>query len=165
MKQLEHQKDLFKKLVESEGLQKEKAILEPLFKDSVWWVAEENEKPSLISLEKFKQCVRKNKHVSKNSCVKRLLSLMKKAKKIKKPVFFDCGLDKNGVCFPVVQGDRVYGYILICHSKSKLSPELISIFSNFIDTLLRELQKELELAKLYEMIRPRAIALSTIHTI
>ena len=136
MKQLEHQKDLFKKLIESECFRKEMSIFEPLFKDSVWWIAEENTKPPLISLEKFKQCVCKKKHVSKDFCVRKLSSLIKKAKKTKKPVFFDCGSGKNGVCFPVVQGDRVYGYILICHSKNELSPELISVFSNLIDTLL-----------------------------
>ena len=165
MKQFEHQKNLFKKLIESKSFGKEKAIFESIFKGSIWWAAEENKKPSFSGLDKFKQCVCEKKRMSPELCAKKLSFLMRKAKKIKKPVFFSCGFEKNGVCFPFIQGSKIYGYVLICHSKSELLPALISAFSNFIDTFLRELQKELELTKLYETIRPRAIALSTIHTI
>jgi HD-GYP domain-containing protein (c-di-GMP phosphodiesterase class II) len=41
----------------------------------------------------------------------------------------------------------------------------MNIFAAFTDTIVKEVQKELELSKLYETIRPRAIALSTVHTV
>ncbi len=167
MKRLEHQKDLYKKLVMNESFYKEVAALKTIFKDSIWWASEDGKKISLLTGGGIKCSAVLKIHFGKGriTCEKRLRQLLDKSRKTKKLVHFDCGVNKFGMCFPIIQGDRIYGYVLICNSKNKISDAVVPLFSNFIETLTRELQKELELAKLYETIRPRAIALSTIHTI
>ncbi|MFH1782398.1 MAG: HD domain-containing phosphohydrolase [Candidatus Omnitrophota bacterium] len=66
---------------------------------------------------------------------------------------------------PVAQGDTVYGYVAMCDLKRKLEPNEISFMKIYMELALKEFQKEQELKKVYSTIRPRAIALSTIHTI
>ncbi|MDD5680871.1 MAG: HD domain-containing protein [Candidatus Omnitrophica bacterium] len=165
MKELEHQKDLYNQLVKSDSFKKETSTLKSLFKASIWWLAEESDKMPIVGMGKPVPLFCTKNPPAKAACVKRLHRILNTAKTTKKPVRFDCGTSAKGICIPIVQGDRVYGYIGICHSRSKISADMVSLFSNFIDGLIREFQKESELAKLYETIRPRAIALSTIHTI
>jgi HD-GYP domain-containing protein (c-di-GMP phosphodiesterase class II) len=165
MKRLEHQKDLYRKLVESESFQKESDALGKLIQDSIWWVSEKGSRLTRIAGERTICPIHMKGRHERVKCQKRLFVSLKKVKRLKKVAPFDCGAGKHGTCIPIIQGDRIYGYIIICHSKSRIPASVISFFTNFIDTLIRELQKELELAKLYRTIRPRAIALSTIHTI
>jgi HD-GYP domain-containing protein (c-di-GMP phosphodiesterase class II) len=53
----------------------------------------------------------------------------------------------------------------MCHLDTKIPDHALKLFINFMHVLIKDIQKELELSKLYETIRPRAIALSTVHTI
>jgi HD-GYP domain-containing protein (c-di-GMP phosphodiesterase class II) len=165
MERLEHQKDLYKKLINNQSFKDEINILKGAYGDTLWWVSEGGKKLDQITITGSKCLLAEKGKSNKSKCINKLLRLLQKARRTKEKVRFDCGAKRCGICIPVVQGDRIYGYILICHSKDRISDEAISLFTNFIDTLVRELQKELELAKLYRTIRPKAIALSTIHTI
>lgn len=165
MKELDHQKDLYTQLVKSESFRKETSVLKSLFKNSIWWLAEETTRIPITDIEKAAPLFCEKGASHKSACVRRIRLLLNKAKRTKKPVHFNCGVSKQGICIPIVQGDKIYGYIGICHSQTAMNDKIISLFSNFMDGLVREYQKESELAKLYETIRPRAIALSTIHTI
>ncbi|MFC1666666.1 HD domain-containing phosphohydrolase [Candidatus Omnitrophota bacterium] len=78
---------------------------------------------------------------------------------------FNCPCDKSCLAVPIIQGDRVYGYALALHLKNLPDKNALNFMKLFIDIALKEFQKSEELTKLYDTIRPRAIALSTIHTI
>ena len=80
-------------------------------------------------------------------------------------VRFECIEDLHGFIYPIFQGDKLYGYIGTCYKHKSISPEILDVFAAFTDAIVREIQKELELSKLYETIRPRAVALSTVHTV
>ena len=165
IKRTEHQKDLYEKLIESESFRHEADALNAILKNSIWWVTEDGRKVSRIPPGKSRCLCRAKGRSNRIGCERGLHRVLKNAQRTKQYVRFDCRAGKSGICLPIVEGDRIYGYIVICHSENKISDEIIPLFTNFIDTLVRELQKELELAKLYRTIRPRAIALSTIHTI
>lgn len=78
---------------------------------------------------------------------------------------FGCSCGKQSLYIPVMQGDNIYGYALVPHVKRCPEAKEILLMRMFVDLALKEFQKEQELTKLYDTIRPRAIALSTIHTI
>ena len=71
----------------------------------------------------------------------------------------------HGFSMPLKQGNQLYGFIIALGFKYPVTDELMRLFVVFAETLMREIQKEMELTKLYDTIRPRAIALSTIHTV
>ncbi|MCX5687321.1 MAG: HD domain-containing protein [Candidatus Omnitrophica bacterium] len=78
---------------------------------------------------------------------------------------FKCSCNKICLSFPIVQGSNVYGHVLFIHLGKEPEKTAIDATKICMDLALREFQKEQELNKLYETIRPRAIALSTVHTI
>ena len=80
-------------------------------------------------------------------------------------MIFKCGCNKICLSFHVIQGSSVYGHVLFTHFNKEPDKRVIDAARICMDLALKEFQKEQELNKLYETIRPRAIALSTIHTI
>ena len=98
---------------------------------------------------------------------KHVLSFLKKARSssLKKASLFKRSQNRLCLYIPVVQGDNAYGYILFLDLKYEPEKKEYGFMNVFIGVALKEFQKEQELAKLYDTIRPRAIALSTIHTV
>ena len=78
---------------------------------------------------------------------------------------FDCPCKKACLYIPIAQGDNIYGHVVVLHLKNRPEKKEFFFMKLFIDLALKEFQKEQELTRLYDTIRPRAIALSTIHTI
>ena len=84
---------------------------------------------------------------------------------LKEYMIFKCSCNKICLSFPIIQGSSVYGHVLFIHLNREPKKAAIDAVRICMDLALKEFQKERELTKLYETIRPRAIALSTIHTI
>lgn len=162
---MENNKNLLSQLVKSVSFKKEASILKALFKDSVWWMAEDADRTMITGIDNVKPYFCQKRKAVTSVCLRRFRNLLKKAKISKRPVRFGCASSRNGICLPIVHSDKIYGYIGICHSQNKIKDDIAALFSNFIEGLIREFQKEAELAKFYEAIRPRAVALSTVHTI
>lgn len=163
-----YQKELFEKLKNSVSLKKEEECIGTCLRPALWWLIDKPS-PALADLQKvvYNNCpyLKKPSAQKKTRCVKGLLEVVKKAFKEKRLLKFDCAEGLHGFVYPIVQGDKLYGYIGACYRKKDVSSEILNIFSAFTDSIVREAQKELELSKLYETIRPRAIALSTVHTV
>ncbi len=163
-----YQKELFDRLKKGIGLKKGEECFGCYIKPAVWWILEKPN-PKLSDLQKViaDRCpyFKKSRHAGKAGCTNGILGVVKKASKEKGLVKFDCIDGLRGFVYPIVQGEKLYGYIGTCYSRKDVSPQILDIFSAFTDTIVRETQKELELSKLYETIRPRAIALSTVHTV
>jgi HD-GYP domain-containing protein (c-di-GMP phosphodiesterase class II) len=99
-----------------------------------------------------------------NRCITNFLRKIKR-RALKEIKIFNCSCNKHCMYIPIVQGDNIYGYVLVLHLKREPDKREIVFMKLYIDIALKEFQKEQELTKLYDTIRPRAIALSTIHTI
>lgn len=99
-------------------------------------------------------------HLKLGKCLVRL-----KSNALREYMIFKCGCDKICLSFPIIQGSSVYGHVLFMHLDKEPRKTAIDAAKICMDLALKEFQKEQELSKLYGTIRPRAIALSTIHTI
>lgn len=95
----------------------------------------------------------------------RYLASLKKPDLLREYMIFKCVCNKICLSFPIIQGSSVYGYVLFMHLNKGPKKTAIDAARICMSLALKEFQKEQELNKLYETIRPRAIALSTIHTI
>lgn len=167
-KKSEYQHELFERLKKSVSLRKEEECFGACFRPSMWWLIE---KPNPKILELFNLISHNCPHLKKipyakeRKCMKYLMDALKAASRAKAVSKFECGMGLHGFIYPIYQGDKLYGYIGACYTKKDVTPQMLNIFSAFTDTIVREVQKEMELSKLYETIRPRAIALSTVHTV
>jgi len=164
MRPLEHQKDLYKKLVASDAFRRETGVLKDALPRSVWYGSENGKRISALACCRRRRPACAKRLAKRSSCERILRRMANKAKNLKRPVRFECGKRKFGICLPIRHGAMIYGYIFICNSETRMPDSALSLFADFIAALMREIQKEFELAKLYKTIRPRAIALSTIHT-
>ena len=73
--------------------------------------------------------------------------------------------NKPCLSIPVTQGYNIYGFVIVLDLRREPDKKELAVMKLFIDLALKDFQKEQELRKLYDTIRPRAIALSTIHTV
>ena len=164
----EYQRELFDRLKRSVSLKKEEECFGACLKSTIWWLIEEpHPQSSYIKKIVLSNCpfLKKPDFSKGPGCVGMLTNLVGKAGSEKKLMRFECIEGLRGFVYPIFQGDKLYGYIGACYTKKDVSSEIMDIFAAFTDTIVKEVQKELELSKLYETIRPRAIALSTVHTV
>ena len=86
-----------------------------------------------------------------------------KSSPLREYMIFKCSCNKICLSFPIIQGSSVYGHVLFIHLDKEPKKMAIDAVRICMDLALKEFQKERELNKLYETIRPRAIALSNTH--
>lgn len=99
------------------------------------------------------------------TCQRRFLQVLARARRTKQPTTFLCPIERQAFVLPLVQDHQVTGYVARCHGETPLPELSIQTAAVAVDSALRELEKDRELANLYESIQPRCVALSTIHTI
>ncbi|MDD5495915.1 MAG: HD domain-containing protein [Candidatus Omnitrophica bacterium] len=161
-------RELFERLKNSVSLKKEEECFGYCIKPNMWWLID-RPNPKLHELNKIicQTCPYLKKAAAKkrSKCFKQVFNALKKAAQSKALTRFECIQGLHGFIYPILYNAKLYGYIGACYVKKDISPQLLNIFSAFTDTVVKEVQKELELSKLYETVRPRAIALSTVHTV
>lgn len=94
-----------------------------------------------------------------------ILDIARRALKSRQLEVFEYADDLHGLCYPLTRGDEIFGFVVLCGLGKPVSVDLQKIFTCFTDTVVRETMKELELEEVNKTIRPRAIALSTVHTV
>ncbi|MGB2630554.1 MAG: HD domain-containing phosphohydrolase [Candidatus Omnitrophota bacterium] len=94
-----------------------------------------------------------------------ILAALKKCKRQNSFEQFRYGKRRMGVCYPLVSEGKTFGYIVLCGLRRAVPETLQALFTSYTDVVVRETQKELELEELNKTVRPRAIALSTVHTV
>ena len=164
----EYQSELFDRLNKSISLRKQEECFGVCLNSALWWLIDQPD-PKLPYMKKLISgtCpfLKGPDSKKKNGCVKMIWNVVKKCGRARTLIRFECVEGLHGFVYPIFQGDKLYGYIGTCYTKRDVSRQIIDIFAAFTDAIVREAQKELELSKLYETIRPRAIALSTVHTV
>ncbi|MFH1190459.1 MAG: HD domain-containing phosphohydrolase [Candidatus Omnitrophota bacterium] len=163
-----YQNELFERLAKSGSLKKAEESFGAIIKPASWWIIDKpNPKPKETEelLSQNYRNFKKNLPRDPGVCFNIFSGTIKRSAEYRKLMSFDCMDDLRGFVFPIVQGDKTYGYIGVCCLKKDIPPDVLQIFPAFADTIIREVQKEIELSKLYETLRPRAIALSTVHTV
>ena len=130
---------------------------------SLWLIDKTTTDKDAIKRELCK--IAKSKEQNEKKCLTGLEATLKKADKSKKTEVFECPFKRHGFCFPLIYNDETVGYIIACQLQEKIDKETLDLFSYLIQTGLRGLKKELELDELYKTIKPRAVALSTVHTL
>jgi HD-GYP domain-containing protein (c-di-GMP phosphodiesterase class II) len=161
----EYQKELFERLRKNIDLKREEECFGACLHQSMWWLVEKKHpKPNDILKAVSSGCPSCSKPENK-VCIQDLHNAIQRSAKDKALTKFICKEGKRGFVYPIAQGDALYGYIGACYASEDVSPQILDIFAAFTDTIVKEVQKELELSKLYETVRPRAIALSTVHTV
>jgi len=156
------------KLKDSLGLRQEITAFSKYLKDPEWFILPRAPE----SFDEFKQtdvsgCIGQASHNAKQ-LQKELtgaLGAITRAKNDRSLQWFSYGRDVHGLCYPVITDDRIIGFIILCGLKKIMPPEIQKIFVSYTNAAIRENMRELELEEISKTVRPRAIALSTVHTV
>ncbi|MBU4306007.1 MAG: GAF domain-containing protein [Candidatus Omnitrophica bacterium] len=155
-----YQEEFFAKFIEHPSWRNEIETFDKFIGSATW----------LIYPHKFDKSFRPEKHAfpgkellnNEISVITPMIIKTKATNQIQKTI------SANGRYFytiPIIRGEQVYGYVGICNLRQEVPESFFSLFSAFTSTTIESVQKELEVSKLYETIRPKTIALSTVHTI
>jgi len=79
---------------------------------------------------------------------------------------FKCGILKKGVCIPIFNNNNeVYSAVIICNISVDLNKSILSLLNVFGKLISVLILREDELCNIKKVLHPRAVALSTIHTV
>jgi len=154
---------IYEKLVKNETLKRQKQAFGKQFKHPIWYISQNI--PDRATITKHILSGIKLTRFQKARYALIIINKLKKARRRKDIQSFEYPAKLYGFTLPLVQGNKMYGYVVLCNADKEIPDYFLCSLKLFFDTVIKEVQKELELTKLYETIRPRAIALSTIHTI
>ena len=83
------------------------------------------------------------------------------------PTFYKCAYGRSGAIFPLRHLGRLKGFLILCSftlRESQVRP-LLPLFNHFLQTQVELAYKAYELDNFYETVHPRALALSTMHSV
>ncbi len=83
------------------------------------------------------------------------------------PTFYRCAFGKNGAIFALKHLSRLKAILFLCSftlPEKRLQP-LLELFNHFLDAQVELAYKSFELNNFYETVHPRALALSTMHSV
>jgi hypothetical protein len=83
------------------------------------------------------------------------------------PTFYRCAFGKNGAIFAIRHLNRLKAILYLCsfsETEKKIQP-LLELFDHFLTSQVELAYKSFELNNFYETVHPRALALSTIHSV
>ncbi len=92
------------------------------------------------------------------------MALLKKPKKAQ-PFSFEMPSSLRVQAFPILFGEKELGIILVLGAKTPFMRECTRLVSGYLESVVSNGIKSEELARMSATIRPRAIALSTVHTV
>lgn len=109
---------------------------------------------------------------NQTGCVSFLLKYCEQLKddaeqKAFKPFNYKCAYGRKGLVFNLEYLHQLKGYLILCAtSKSeKETRELMPLFNQFLKAQIELAYKAFELQNFYETVHPRALALSTMHSV
>ena len=158
------QKNLFKHMAESLDFKKIKTSFSRYTGSfSLWLLDGDMSERGTIESE---LCKRANaNYKNKKMCLSNLTTVFMRVEKSKNIEVFECPFKRFGFCIPLIDSNEIIGYLVACQMRNKPKKEMLDLISCFVDITLKEAKKALELDELYKTVKPRAIALSTVHTI
>ncbi|MFA6636100.1 MAG: HD domain-containing phosphohydrolase [Candidatus Omnitrophota bacterium] len=159
--------ELFEKFNENWDLRREVSVFGEILRYPTWVVL-----PFILKSEDLKG-TELAKHLKSEvkgeealrSELSKIVLCIKRSLKSKTVESFTYGKQGIGICYTLSSEGKAFGAILVCGLRKDMSSDMKKLFISFTDVVIRETRQEMELEELNRTIRPRAIALSTVHTV
>lgn len=160
-------REIFDTLKGHESLKKLKPYLDTALGRPLWWLSFKMS----TNPKQLKQYIRCSQEIWSDTRAKNLRSAasiarsIKKHSKLREPFRFADSEGKTNYCLPLVVDDRVVGYFGLHDLKKTGAEPALNFLALAVRLAVENCSKTEELNRLSASIRPRAIALSTVHTV
>lgn len=161
---IERQKHILRRFAENLDFKKVKSSFSKKLGPFMLWVTDRDSSDKKALKQKLCKVARTSDK-NESACLGNITGLLERAAISGKTETFMCPFGLHGFSVPLMEEKEVFGYIISCHLKNKPSHDMMDIFSYLVNTVLKEAKKEVELENLYRTIKPRTVALSTVHTV
>jgi len=152
--------------IKSAGFCDFQAYFDRLFHKPLWWYTDKKSVSAIKPLLVVKRPKDVQDYISLAECKKNILKSIAQVKNLKTPAAFELKYNTTfGITVPVMKDSKFTGFFGCCNLKACPSPAMLETLSGYVRSIIGLLDKEQELARVYDIVRPRAIALSTVHTI
>ena len=150
-------KDTLNHFLKHDGMRKLRASLDSTLGNPVWWFFSKLDG----------ECYRLDEpgNARQFHSAARISVALKKHADKGQPFIFEEPQGLPHFCIPLRLSDRLIGYFVLSGIKKKISPEPLDLLSGYVSLLLETSFKTGEINRLSATLRPRAIALSTVHTV
>jgi len=155
--------DLF---LDSEGFKQLRLAFDRFLDQPIWWASQKPTSAGIKPLPKTQRARGIEDYLSISEYKKVILKAIKISVKKEHAILFDYSMNNTfGISVPILKDSIPIGFFGVCGLKSKPKDALIDIMLSSTNNIISEMHKDSELTRLYNLVRPRAIALSTVHTI
>lgn len=156
MKESKEKDNFLKDFINNEAFKEEKKVFDKIFGRPRWLLIE------LFNKSKLPMIYNNLKGLKCSGLFEKKVKLFCRKKRLS---YFFCPCGKKCMIMPIQQGEKIHCFLCLVHLRSIPDEQTLNIFLKFTENVIRDTQREYELNKLYETIRQKQIALSTIHTI
>jgi HD-GYP domain-containing protein (c-di-GMP phosphodiesterase class II) len=158
-----HSKELIARFSRAENFLREKAALKEILHNPTWCIF-----PSGVGFNGFKKIKKNIRKPHRKRYQQSISCLWRQFKKCKSSKNCEVGVCPDGLyCFsiPLREGNDLLGVIIVSGLDARPTKKLLNLVKVFSETVFDKVRDELELSNLHQSLHPRAVALSTIHTV
>lgn len=160
-------REFFESLRKNVATQSLRSSFDFLFGHPLWWISfkitENPRAPKIFSDSSYE--IWNDPRVRDPRFVRQLFTMLKKRSRETKPFTFVLASGDTTFCVPLRLGDRLIGYFGLTQIDKDATQHALALLAVQISLIVENCQKTEELKRLSATIRPRAIALSTVHTV
>ncbi len=160
-------RQIFDYFIAHEGVRRLRLLMDAELGNPVWWVAYKmngNERQLKRSIE-LSHDIWKDPRTRHFHPSPALFSELRRRARQTQPFLTTPVKNLRTYCVPLHIEDRVIGLFALSGLRRGVAQETLDLLAAYIKLILENASKGEELSRLSETIRPRAIALSTVHTV
>jgi hypothetical protein len=161
------EKEVLQSFLDYPELRRQRILFNPSFGNPLWFVAvRSNGKASDLRIHPQCAGIWSDPRLESWACRREVLR--KIAAHFKEPTPFSvrCRHGLASTCIPLDVGSKRAGVLCLAHIRpALLKSRALELLTSTIRNLLSNVVTQAELRRLYDSVRPRAIALSTVHTV
>ncbi|MGH7198385.1 MAG: HD domain-containing phosphohydrolase [Candidatus Omnitrophota bacterium] len=160
-------KELFGKITRHESLRKLRASFDFLLGHPVWWISFRlnGSQRSLRGFIESSYDIWLDPRVRNFRFTRPVYQALKKRSREIFPCLFDAPRGVTHYCVPLVVENRILGYFGLSGLKRGVRQEVLNLLATSLQLVVDNCWKAEEVNRLSATIRPRAVALSTVHTV
>lgn len=158
---------IFDFLAKHESLRKMRAACDASLGHPIWWIAF-RQNGGVKTAKQFADTsheIWSDPRIRRYALAGRLLNELRARTRERHPFVINTGKKRSHYCVPLVCNDRVIGALGFSEFRKEARPEVLMLIADQAQTALESCARKEELERVSATIRPRAIALSTVHTV
>lgn len=160
-------REFFDSLIHLECFQKLKGDYDRLLGHPIWWVSfrVNGNTETLNNARKLSHKLWNDPRMETYAFSPEIQSALHHKIKDAEPFFIGHNKEFNIYCIPLIYEHRLVGYLGLSQLSKAVSQDILGLLSLSLKLVIENCLKSNEAARLSATIRPRAVALSTVHTV